>query len=413
VPKLTTLRVRSLTAPGLYGDGANLYLQVRGPGQRSWLFRYMLAGNAMSMGLGPVADVTLAEARVKAAEARKLLRDGIDPREHRNAARAATIAAFHRAITFAQVVERYVSAQETSWRNATHRANVRASIAQHVLPTLGPLPVGAITTELVLKVLEPIWQTIPETASRLRGRIEAVLSYATARGWCEGPNPAVWRGHLQLMLPRKSKIRPVRHFAALDWREAPAFMIALSGADSIASRALQFLILTAARSGEVRLATWNEVDLDAAVWTLPARRMKAGRAHRVPLSAAALAVLRSMELLRTSAGPIFPGVKLRRPMTTLALSRVLHALDRDDLTVHGFRATFRTWAAEATSYPHDVVEQALAHSVGNAVVAAYQRGDLFAKRMALMDDWAAYLAQPAAQVVPLRSLTVSQAAVAF
>jgi integrase len=400
--RLTALRVRTLTNPGLYGDGGNLYLQVRGPEQRSWLFRYTLHGKAGSMGLGPVVDVTLAEARAKAEEARKILRAGIDPRYHRDAARAAARAASDRAMTFAQVTEEFVSRRESGWRNAKHRADVRASMAHHVLPALGPLPVASITTEHVKRVLDPLWTTTTETASRLRGRIEAVLSYATANGWREGPNPAVWRGHLQLMLSPKSKVRPVQHFAALDWHEAPAFMAVLRSHDGIASRALQFLILTATRSGEARCATWDEIDLDAGIWTIPAGRMKAGRAHRVPLSAAALAVLRSVELLRTPNCPIFPGEKLRRPVASMALRRVLASLDRTDLTVHGMRSTFRDWAAEATSCPNHVVEQALAHSIGNAVEAAYRRGDLFEKRRALMSSWADYLARPAAEVVELR-----------
>jgi integrase len=403
MPVLTALRLRSLTAPGLYGDGGNLWLQVRGPGRRSWLFRFTLHGRARSMGLGSADDVTLAEARNRADAARALLRDGIDPLAHRDAARVEAIATAARAVTFAQVTERYVTAQEAGWRSMQHRAVWRASMAQHVLPILAPLPVQAIDTSLVLKVLEPLWTTIPETASRLRGRIESVLSYATARGWREGPNPALWRGHLQLMLPRKSKVRPVQHFAALDWREAPTFMATLRALDSIGARALQFLLLTAARSGEVRYATWDEIDLDSAVWTLPPSRMKAAKPHRVPLSPAALAVLEAVMLLRCPGGVVFPGPKLRRPITNVTLAAPLRLLGRADLTVHGFRSTFRDWAAEATAYPNHVVEQALAHTIGSAVEAAYRRGDLFAKRVALMDDWAAYLAQPAAQVVPLRA----------
>jgi integrase len=357
----------------------------------------------MSMGLGPIRDVSLADARAKAAEARALLHQGIDPRIHRNAARDAAKAASDRAVSFAEVFETYLTAQAAGWRSARQAPLWRASMSQHVLPTIGHLPVGAINTSLVLKVLEPLWTVIPETASRLRGRIESVLSYATALGWREGPNPAVWRSHLALMLPKKTKVRSVVHHPALDWREAPTLLAELQAADGVASRALQFLILTAARTGEVRGATWAEVDMDAAVWTIPAERMKAQRAHRVPLAQAALDVLRSMELLRTPSGLVFPGQTRSRPIGAMAMLRALHALDRADLTVHGFRSTFRDWAAEATHYPNHVVEQALAHTVGNADEAAYRRGDLFAKRVALMDDWAAYLAQPAAQVVPLRA----------
>jgi integrase len=403
MPALTALRLRTLTKPGLYGDGGNLWLQVRGPGRRSWLFRFTLRGKAHSMGLGSADDVPLAEARARADAARALLRDGVNPLAHRETARAAAIAASARAVTFGEVMERYVASQETGWRSMRHRSLWQASMAQHVLPVLGTLPVDAIDTNLVMKVLEPLWQTTTETASRLRGRIEAVLSYAKVRGWRSGENPATWRGHLQLMLPRRSKVKPVVHFAAIDWRVIPEFMTKLRELDSIGARALQFTILTAARSGEVRGATWDEIDLNAAVWTIPASHMKAGRAHRVPLSGPALAVLESVMLLRCSGGVVFPGPKLRRPITNVTLALPLRQLGHEDLTVHGMRSTFRDWAAEATAYPNHVVEQALAHAVGNAVEAAYRRGDLFAKRVALMDDWAAYLAQPAAEVVPLRA----------
>jgi integrase len=402
MPALSAARLRSLTTPGLYGDGGNLWLQVRGPNRRSWLFRYTLDGKARVMGLGTARDVSLAEARNRADAARALLRNGVDPLAHRDAARAAVAAAAARAVTFHEVTERYVAAHEVGWRSTRHRADWRASMVQHVLPTLGALPIGAIDTSLVLQVLEPLWTTIPETASRLRGRIESVLSYATARGWREGPNPAVWRGHLQLMLPAVRKVRSKQHFAALDWREAPAFMAELRALERIGAKALQFLVLTAARAGEVRGATWGEIDTAAAMWTLPASRMKAGRAHRVPLSPAALTVLDEVALLRSESGPVFPGPRLRRPITSATLARALRQLGRADLTVHGFRSTFSDWAAEATSYPNHVVEQALAHTIGSAVEAAYRRGDLFAKRVALMDDWAAYLARPPAQVLPLR-----------
>jgi integrase len=403
VPALTALRLRSLTEPGLYGDGHNLWLQVRGPGRRSWLLRYTLNGRARSMGLGSADDVSLAEARNRADAARALLRDGIDPLAHRDAAKAAVAAAAARAVTFAEVMERYVAAQQAGWRSALHGTIWRASMVQHVLPTLGALSVGMIDTDLVLQVLEPLWNSIPETASRLRGRIESVLSYAIARGWREGPNPALWRGHLQLMLARRSKVRSVKHFAALAWQEAPAFMAKLRELDSIGARALEFAILTAARSGEVRNATWGEIDLEQAVWSIPANRMKGARAHRVPLSSAALAVLAEVALLRSANGPVFPGPKLHRPLSHVTLAYPLRQLGFVDLTAHGTaRSTFRDWAAETTSYPNHVVEQALAHSIGNAVEAAYRRGDLLERRRALMDDWSAYLTRPPPAVVPLR-----------
>jgi integrase len=233
-----------------------------------------------------------------------------------------------------------------------------------------------------------------------------ILSYATALGWRDGPNPAVWRGHLQLILPSRTKVRPNVHHAALDWREAPDFMARLREQDRIGARALLFAILTAARSGEVRGATWDEIDIEQDTWTIPADRMKAGREHRVPLSKAALAVLQSLNLLRSDLGPVFPGQKLKRPLTGMALTRPLGRMGRSDLTAHGFRSTFRDWAAETTGYPNHVVEQALAHTIGNAIEAAYRRGDLFAKRVALMEDWTNYLARPIAKVVHLRKPAV-------
>jgi hypothetical protein len=248
--RFSARHLRTLTRPGLYSDGGNLYLQVRGPTQRSWLFRYMIDGKARSMGLGHVNEVSLAEARNKADAARKLLREGIDPREQRDAMHTAAVAAKARAHTFCDAVRHYIAAQEVGWHNAIHRHNWRASLATYVEPVIGTLPVEAIDTDLVLKVPESIWRTKTETASRIRGRIEMVLSYAIARGWREGPNPAVWCGHLQLMLPRRTKVLPVEHHPALDWREAPPFMGKLREQDSIGARALQFAILTATRSGE-------------------------------------------------------------------------------------------------------------------------------------------------------------------
>ena len=394
---LTALKLRKLTKPGLYSDGGNLYLQVRGPQQRSWLFRYMIQGRARSMGLGHVDDVSLVEARNKADAARKLVREGTDPLDVR-----ATEQARAKAITFGEAAERYVTTQEAGWRSAEHGATWRATLAADVVPVIGKIPVEAIDTDLVLKVLNPIWRVKPETASRIRGRIEKVLSYAIVQGWRSGPNPAAWRGHLQLTLPAVRKVRPVQHFAACDWREAPAFMAKLREQNGMGARALEFAILTAARSGEVRGATWDEIDLERAVWTIPGSRIKAGKEHRVPLSAAALDLLRSVALLRAEGRPVFRGPK-PQPMTDRALTYPLEQMGRRDLTVHGFRSTFRDWAAEATSYPNHVVEQALAHTIGNAVEAAYRRGDLFEKRAALMADWAAYLSRPPAEVVALRA----------
>jgi integrase len=397
---LTARRVQTLTDPGLYGDGGNLWLKVSGPGRRSWVFRYTIAGRARSMGLGDARDVSLAEAREKADEARKLLREGTDPIDARNATKAATPS--HEP-AFREVMDLYLAAHAAAWSSKRHRRLWIASMANHVLPGVGKLPVAKIGTNDVLRVLERLWQTKPQTASRIRRRIEAVISYATARGWRSGANPALWRGHLQLMLPAVGKLRPTEHFTALDWREAPTFMAELRLHDGIGARTLQFLILTAARAGEVRGATWDEIDPEQAIWTIPGSRMKTGRAHRVPLSAQALAVLHTMETQRTEHGLIFPGHFVTNLMSHGVFMETLRRIGRPELTAHGFRSTFRDWAAEATGHPNHVVEQALAHTIGNQVEAAYRRGDLFEKRRLLMNEWAAYLSHTAAEVVRLRA----------
>jgi integrase len=348
------------------------------------------------MGLGGWPAVGLAELRDNVDTLGRMLRDGRDPLAEKQAHRQAATTAQAKAISFAKVAEQYIAAHEAGWRNSTHRQQWRRTLQTYAEPVIGPLPIHAITTEHVLAVLEPIWRIKPETASRLRGRIEAVLSYAKARGWRSGENPAAWRGHLALMLPARAKVRAVRHHAALDWREMQAFMAQLRGQDGIGVAALQFAILTAARSGEVRLARWHEID--GAVWTIPPSRMKAGKQHRVPLSESALVILHAMAPMRHGPGSlVFPGMKRDTPLSDMSLTAVLRRLGRGDLTVHGFRSTFRDWAAEATAFPNHVVEQALAHTIGSAVEAAYRRGDLFDKRRALMGSWATYCTGEAEQ----------------
>jgi integrase len=354
------------------------------------------------MGLGAVEDVTLAEAREAAEEARKLLRQGSDPIEARRAGRVARAAA--NALTFREVAERYIAAHEASWRNPKHRQQWRNTLESYALPVLGDLAVSLVDVGHVMRVLEPMWREKTETASRLRGRIEAVLDYAKARDWRAGENPARWRGHLDHLLPARSKLQRVEHHAALPWRQMSAFMADLRRQDGIAARALAFAILTAARTGEVIGARWEEFDGD--VWTVPAERMKAGREHRVPLSPAALAVVTAMEPTRGLAGSfVFPGGKKDKPLSSMALLMLLRRIGRSDLTAHGFRSTFREWAAEATGYPREVVETALAHINKDKVEAAYQRGDLFEKRARLMSDWAEFCDRPAvpAEVAALRS----------
>jgi integrase len=392
--------VRRLREPGRYGDGWGLILNVITADRKNWLFRYTRAGRERWMGLGSTKDVSLAEAREAAQAARKLLKAGIDPIDERagkvQAAQAATV-------TFAEVAELYIDAHERAWRNRKHASQWRNTLATYAGPVIGTKPVADIDVNLVLRTLEPIWSTKHETASRVRSRIEIVLDYATARKWRSGPNPATWRGNLKLLLPRKPKLQRVQHHAALDWREAPAFMAKLrEHGGMMGAPALTLAILTAARSSEVRAMRWVEVELERAVWTIPGSRMKSGVEHRVPLSAPALAVLHAQAKLRDDSGLVFHGLRPGAPMNDMTLSAVLRRMDHGDLTVHGFRSMFRDWAAEATGHPNHVVEQALAHTIGSAVERAYRRGDLFAKRTALMTEWAAYLAQPAAKVVRLR-----------
>lgn len=400
--------------PGRYGDGGGLFLLVREDGRRSWLFRYRVAdpskrdGRRMrEMGLG-AADgkgaVSLADARVKAGAALRQVQNGTDPLVARDAEReareAAAAAAKAGAVTFNQAVDSFLAGREAGWRNAKHRAQWRNTLTDYAGPHIGSKPVGRIDVADVQKVLTPIWEAKPETASRLRGRIEAVLDFARVQGWREGENPARWRGNLDHVFPRRSKVALVEHHAALRWQETGGFMADLRGIEGAPARALEFTILCAARSGETLGALWPEIDLAEAVWTIPAARMKAGKEHRVPLSEAALAVLRAMLPFKSGKNePVFPGRYDGAPLSNMAMAMTLRRMARDDLTVHGFRSTFRDWAGETTAHPREVVEAALAHRLGDKVEQAYARGDLFQKRRKLMDDWAAFCGAMAAEVV--------------
>jgi integrase len=408
---LTAVKVRT-ARPGRYGDGKGLYLLVRSADARFWLFRYRRNGRMREMGLGSVADVSLAKAREKAMDLHRKVMAGTDPLAEREArALAEKAAAQHatvRAITFADVADHYIVAHEAGWRNAKHKYQWRATIDTYAAPFIGDVPVAAVDVGGVMRVLEPIWREKPETASRLRGRIESVLDYATARGWRAGDNPARWRGHLASLLPARGVFAKVEHHAALPWREIGPFMARLAEQEGVAALALRFAILTAARTGEAIGATWGEIDMAAAVWTVPAGRMKASREHRVPLSNAALAVLREAARLRTDAGadaPVFPGGKPGKPLSNTAMLMLLRRLGRGDLTAHGFRSSFRDWCAESTNHPREVAEAALAHTLTDRVEAAYRRGDLMEKRSWLMADWGEFCgrAAPVGQVVLLRA----------
>jgi integrase len=390
------LTARTITAakpqPGkrvMLADGGNLLLQVTGKvdGEfsRSWVFRYERDGKRHDLGLGPLDTLSLAEARVRARDLRIQLLDGVDPkgiREQRRAERLAQLRERARQITFRECALRCIEGHEDSWRNAEHHRQWISSLEQYVYPLIGDLPVDEIATPHIVKVLEPIWRTTPETASRVRGRIERVLGWATVREFRSGDNPARWRGHLQELFPSKGKIQQTKHHPALAFTDVPALMVELRAHNSLTALALEFTILTATRSGEVLGAKWSEVDLVAKTWTIPGSRMKANKAHRVPLSTRALEILAN---LPREGERVFP-------LTHTAMLELLRR--HNSVTVHGFRSSFRDWAAERTSYPNHVVEAALAHAVADKVEKAYRRTDLFEKRRRLMADWAAWCSRP-------------------
>lgn len=404
--RLTALQVKRVTRPGDYADGGNLYLQVRSGTSKSWIFRYATNGREHHLGLGPAHTISLAEARDFALAHRKQLLLGQDPLALRREQAAAQRLKAAAGMSFRQCAERYIAAHEAGWSNAKHRDQWSATLEAYVYPVIADLPVQVIDVGLVMKVLEPIWQEKPETASRLRGRIESVLDWATARGYRQGENPARWRGHLENLLPEKTKLRRVEHHAALPWGEIGGFMAELRSRRSVGAWALEFAILTAARSKEVIGGRWSEIDLTARVWTVPAERMKGRREHRVPLSDAAMAILAELWAMRAGAY-VFLGTKAGQPIGESTLLRELRRLGHGDLTVHGFRSCFRDWAAERTAYPREVVEMAMAHAVSNKVEAAYRRGDLFEKRRQLMAAWARACAEPDATGATVSSISAA------
>jgi len=397
--RLTALKVRRAQRPGMYADGGGLYLQIT-EGGASWIYRYMLNKRAREMGLGPLALFGLSEARAKALDARRLRHEGIDPIETRKATRARERLDAAKSVTFEECAETYIKAHRMGWRNGKHAAQWAATLATYAGPVIGALPVQAVDTSLVLKVVEPIWTTKPETAGRVRGRVEAILDWAKVRGFRTGENPARWRGHLDKLLPARGKVRRVEHHAALPYGELPGFLVALREHQGIVARALEFTILTAARTGETIGARWNEFDLLDRTWTVPAERMKAGREHRVPLSVRALSILEEMRAHRSADDSfVFPGGKPGKPISNMAFLMLLRRTGRGDgdLTTHGFRSSFRDWVAERTNFPSEVAELALAHAIRNPVEAAYRRGDMFEKRRRLMQQWATFCTTAPAQ----------------
>jgi integrase len=408
--QLTAKRVeRLLHTPGRYRDSAvkGLLLVVVSEGSASWTLRYEIGGREHWMGLGSAREFSLKAARERALAARQKLADKIDPLAERKALRIAAALEAAKAITFEQAAVAYFDQHERKWKNARHRQQFLSSLRLHAYPVIGKLPISAIDTGLVLKVIEPIWPTTTETANRVRNRIETILDWATVRGYRSGDNPARWKGHLGEVLPARAALRKTNHHPALPFTELAGFLAELRCRVGVAAKALEFLILTAARTGETVGARWDEIDLTNAVWSIPAHRMKGGREHRVPLSAASAALLES---LPTEDGNPYLFINgYGRGLSAVALAQVVQRMGRTGITVHGFRSTFRDWAAERTNYPNHVVEQALAHKIGSGVEAAYRRGDLLDKRRKLMDAWAAYCesapTKAAGEVVPLRAAT--------
>jgi integrase len=379
IRRLTTPAVQRLKARGLYHDGGGLYLQIDSNGNRSWIFRYGAQGQRHH-GLGALHTVTLAEARERARACRTLLLDGIDPIAAKRARKAAALAEAAKEITFAAAAEKFIGDHHAAWKNPKNRQQWRNTLATYAYPVIGKLPVSAIDTGLVLRILQPIWTVKTETAARVRMRVERILSWATAQGYRSGDNPARWDKHLDNLLPPQAKVAPVKHHAALPYADVPDFVLDLRGRDGVAGTALEFLILTAARTGEVIGAEGGEFDLKAKVWTVPAGRMKGAKQHKVPLCKRAVALLKD---LPRGGDRLFP-------ISNMAMAQLLKRMGHGDITVHGFRSSFRDWAAETHDAARDVAEMALAHSVSDKTEAAYRRGDLFEKRRQLMTDWATF-----------------------
>lgn len=400
--KLTALKVEKTKTKGLYADGGNLYLQVGADGSKSWIFRYRLNEKSRYMGLGAYPEVPLATdhkkapditgAREKAAECRRLVKSGIDPIDARKKVQAAEQLAAAKTITFEQCAAAYIESHKAGWKNAKHIWQWENSLERFVYPTFGKLPVQDIDITLVMKALEPIWTTKTETATRVRGRIESILDWACVRGYREGENPARWRGRLENLLPSPTKIKKVKHQPALPYQKIYPFMQSLNEQTAIAATALKLVIYTATRTSEALKAEWKEFDLDKGIWTIPAERTKQGKEHRVPLSPPALSLMKKLKEQQQNEW-VFAGSRYK-PVSNMVMLMLLRRMGHKDITVHGFRSTFRDWAAEQTNYAWDVAEAALSHKVGNTVEASYMRSDLFEKRRLLMKAWSEYCNTP-------------------
>lgn len=388
--KLSDVKVKAAKKTGRHSDGGGLYLNVSPTGTKSWLFMWVVAGKRREMGMGAYPAVSLSDARKKAEANRSTLEAGGDPIAERSKEAEPT---------FGECADQFLASMQGQWRNEKHRAQWKMTLESYAT-TIRFKRVSLVSTDDILKVLTPIWREKPETASRLRGRLERVLDFAKAKGWRSGENPALWRGHLKSILPARQKLTRGHH-AALPYQEVPAFVARLRGLEALAARALEFTILTAARSGETLGATWGEMDMEKAVWTVPARRMKAGKEHRVPLTAGALAILKPLNEARVS-DFVFPGQRKGRPLSGMAMEMLLRRMDME-VTTHGMRSGFRDWCGDATNFPRDLAEQALAHKVGDATEQAYRRSTALDKRRKMMEAWNAFCDRPeSGKVVQLR-----------
>ena len=398
-----SLRKVATAGPGKYEDGGGLRLVVSKSGAKKWVLRYTFHGKRREMGLGSYPSGGLAEVRTKALRCRRQLATGLDPIEARRAEPK-------QIPVFTTCAARYIRSHRHGWRNAKHARTWVRSLKTYARPIIGKKRVDAIVTEDILKILSSIWTTKTETAKRVQGRIENILDFAAAHQYRDPLNPARWRGHLDKLLPKPSRVKKVTHLPAMPYPEVPTFMEELSRNGSVSALALRFVILTATRTSEVLKAQWPEIDLPAGIWTLPASRMKTQRQHRVPLSDAALAVLEGLP--RIEGHPyVFPGSRHRRPLSNMSLLQLMRGMgygvkgSRGAYVPHGFRSSFRDWSGEVSSFPREVAEMALAHVVENRVEAAYRRGDLFAKRHRMMQEWADYLEKQEADTAGLRAAT--------
>ena len=376
VNRLTALQVQKLSKPGYHADGAGLHLCVKATGGKSWIFRYRFGGKEREMGLGPLHTVSLAEAREKALAQRKMLLDGVDPLAAKHASEVQRKLAEASVITFDTAATSYIASHRAGWKNEKHAEQWTNTLTTYASPVFGSLPVADITTPLVLRVLEPIWTTKTETASRVRGRVEKILDWCKTQGYRTGDNPAAWRGHLENLLSAPQKTKKVEHHPALPWREIGAFMQALRTMPGTAALATEFIILTNCRTSEAIEARWSEIDTVEKRWTIPAARMKAAKEHTIPLSDAALAVLQRLKAETKEGEFVFPGGKKNTPLSNMACLALLKRMGRSDLTVHGFRSSFRDWAGEATAHPREVIEHAMSHQLKDKAEAAYQRWSL-------------------------------------